>query len=113
LETVAKYDNPPIKGITGTRAEVTRGNNLLSSGFCKKDKVFGCLSNLIEDANFKFIVLSYSNHGILSEEEIVSIFEKFGNKSTLEVQRIPYRQYKRITGTPTKELHELIFSIEK
>jgi len=108
LETLAKYDNPKIKGITGIR-EDSEG----SSDYCKKSKVGSSFHNLIENADFKFIVVSYSTDGIMAEDEIAATLEKFGNKSSLSVKKIPYRRYKHTPGTVEHKLNELIFSIKK
>jgi len=108
LETLAKYDNPRIKGVTGIR-EGSEG----SSNYCKKSKVGSSFHDLIESADFKFIVVSYSTEGIMSEDEIASTLEKFGNKTSLTVKKIPYRRYKHTSGTVEHKLNELIFSIKK
>jgi adenine-specific DNA-methyltransferase len=113
LETVAKYDNPPIKGVTGTRIENNIRGHGLSSNYCKKGKVFAVLNDLIKNANFEHIVLSYSTDGILSEDEIISILERHCNKTSLQIQRIPYRKYKRKISETETPLTELIFSIKK
>ncbi len=108
LETLAKYDNPEVKGITGVRRD-SEG----TSNYCKKSKVRDSFHDLIENADFKFIVVSYSTEGIMSEDEITSTLEKFGCKSTLTVKRIPYRRYKHTQGNIEHKLNELIFSIKK
>lgn len=108
LETIARYDNPSISGVTGTRKE-----EHYFSDYCKKTKVLETLRFLVADADFKFIVLSYSNEGIMAEEEIVNLLSEAGNKKSLQIQRIPYRRYKRTIEPETSDLNELIFSIEK
>jgi len=108
LETIAKYDNPQIKGVTGIRLDKSA-----SSDYCKKNKVNIEFEELIQKANFKLIVLSYSNEGIMKEDEIIAILEKYGNKKTLSVDKIPYRRYKRTVDNVAHNLNELIFTIEK
>jgi adenine-specific DNA-methyltransferase len=108
LETVARYDNPEIKGVTGIRNDPEA-----SSDYCKKNKVSTAFENLIEESKFKYIVVSYSNEGLMSEEEISEILKKHGNPKKLSVKRIPYRRYKRTSDVIKNKLNELLFTIEK
>lgn len=79
LETIALYDNPKIKGKTGIRVEDTKKSN-----YCIKKKALLELEDLIKNANFKYILLSYNNEGILSIEEIESMFKKYGTYKRYE-----------------------------
>lgn len=108
LETVARYDSPEIKGLTGIRNSLDA-----SSDYCKKNKVSNAFEHLIENSNFKYIVVSYSNEGLMSEEEISEILKKYGNTKTLKIKKIPYRRYKRTSDAIENTLHELLFTIEK
>lgn len=71
LNTIALYDDFTPKGKTGLR-EYEKSN------WCKKDKVYKELENLIKNADFKFIFLSYNDEGLLSLNQIKEIFEKYG-----------------------------------
>jgi adenine-specific DNA-methyltransferase len=73
LETIAKYDNPKLKGKTGLR-----GNENQKSNFCSKTGAFKALSNVVKNANVKYIFLSYNNEGILSLDEIKKILSTRG-----------------------------------
>ncbi len=108
LETVARYDNPEIKGVTGIRNDPEA-----SSDYCKKNKVSLAFEQLIEKSKFKYIVVSYSNEGLMSEEEISEILKKHGNPKTLMIKKIPYRRYKRTSDVIENTLNELLFTIEK
>lgn len=74
LNTIALYDDFIPKGKTGLR-EYER------SAWCKKAKVADALENLIKNANFEWIFLSYNDEGLLSLEQIQEIFEKYGKYS--------------------------------
>jgi adenine-specific DNA-methyltransferase len=108
LETVARYDNPEIKGVTGIRNDPDA-----SSDYCKKSKVSTAFERLIEESKFKYIVVSYSNEGLMSEDEIIEILKKHGNPKKLVIKRIPYRRYKRTSDVIQNTLNELLFTIEK
>lgn len=76
LETIAKYDNPNLKGKTGLRDE-----EQLKSKFCSRRTVEKVFEDLIANANFKYIFLSYNNEGLMSLETIKKIMSKYGNYS--------------------------------
>lgn len=84
LNTIALYDNFEPRGITGQR------NDNYSSNYSKKS-VGKSLDNLIENSDFKYIFMSYNNEGILTFEDIKSIFEKYGK---YEMETTEYRTYK-------------------
>lgn len=71
LNTIALYDDFIPKGKTGLR-------EYEKSPWCKKAKVANALENLIKNANFEWIFLSYNDEGLLSLEQIRAIFETYG-----------------------------------
>ncbi len=73
LETIAKYDNPNIYGKTGLREYSAQ-----KSVFCNKNKVPQAFNDLIKNANFKYIFLSYNNEGLMSFDAIEKIMKKYG-----------------------------------
>ena len=73
LETVAKNDNPEIKGKTGLRVDNVK------SKWCSKRTVKEVFEDLIKNAKFKYIFLSYNNEGLMSFDEIEQILGKYGN----------------------------------
>ena len=79
LETIALYDSPKIKGKTGIRDE---GNK--KSMFCTKKNATQALEDLISNANFKYIMLSYNDEGIIPIEEIERIMSKYGRYQRYE-----------------------------
>ena len=108
LETIAKYDYPDIYGKTGLRPYTDK-----KSLFCNKAKVYNTLEELIKNAKFKYILISYSTDGLLSIDEIEDILKKYGIPETYRLYKIPYRKYKSKLEQETNELSELIFFIEK
>ena len=73
LETIALYDNPEIKGKTGVRSETVK-----RSKYCQKKEATKAFEDLIKNAKFKYILLSYNDEGIISIEEIKNIMSKYG-----------------------------------
>lgn len=107
LETIALYDNPEIKGITGSR-----DTSNLTSDFSKIGNVHVAFEKIIARANFKHIILSYSSDGIMSKEYIESVLKRHGKPETLVFKRIEYKRYLN-SKAKDKEHYEYLFYIEK
>lgn len=73
LETIALYDNPEIRGKTGVRCEAGK-----RSKYCLKREASQAFEELIREARFRYILLSYNDEGIIPWEEIKRIMEKYG-----------------------------------
>jgi len=108
LETAAKYDYPEVKGITAQRKY---NNN--KSEFCLKTKVVGAFENLIQNAQFEHILLSYSTDGLMSVQDIEKIMKKYGIEESFKIYWIPYRRYKSRSQKEKEELKEMIVYIRK
>ncbi len=78
LETIARYDNPVIHGKTGLREYAEQ-----KSVFCIKNKVEETFAELIKNAKFKYIFLSYNNEGLMSCDTIERIMNKYGKYKLL------------------------------
>ena len=108
LETIALYDYPEIKGVTGMRPY-----NKLKSPFCVKSKVAQAFESLISNADFDNIVLSYSTDGLMSSEQIESIMRKHCISDSFKRYDIPYRKYKSKKDNNEHILYENIYFIKK
>ncbi|MBO5032755.1 MAG: DNA adenine methylase [Lachnospiraceae bacterium] len=108
LETAAKYDYPEVRGITAQRPYE---NN--KSDFCMKSKVAAAFDELIANARFKHIILSYSTDGLMTVEQIEMIMKKYGKPETFQIYWIPYRRYKSREQGKKEELKEMLVYVEK
>lgn len=108
LETIAKYDYPEIKGVTGMRDYKAQ-----KSDFCVKNKVHKAFETMIRNANVKYIVISYNNEGLISTEELTSICKRYAVDGTFHLKEIPYRRYKSKIPNEEKGLCEQIYYFEK
>ena len=108
LETIAKYDSPLLKGITGIR----QSNDDTKSKYCQKSSAADSLSELISKSKFKYIILSYSNEGIIPENTIDQILTS-ASKGLFIKNIIPYRRYKRTKDNIEVNLDELMYIIKK
>lgn len=86
LETIALYDNPKIKGKTGVREETNK-----RSKYCMKKEVEIAFEELIKNANFKYIFLSYNDEGIIPLKRIKEIMSKYGEYKVYEQMHKRYK----------------------
>jgi len=49
-----------------------------SSLYCKKREVGKVFDDLMRDAKFKYIFLSYNNEGLMTKEEVQATMKKYG-----------------------------------
>ena len=70
------------------------------------------LENLISNANFKYILLSYNSEGIISEKTLEKLLKKY-SKNLFKKYRFDYRRYKKDKKTNKNKLFELIHIIDK
>lgn len=108
LETAAKYDYPIIKGVTAQRPYENK-----KSDFCQKNKALIAFENLIKNAKFEHIILSYSTEGIMALEDIEAVMKRYGIPESFEIVWIPYRRYKSREQNEKVELKEMIVYVKK
>lgn len=94
LETIALYDNPQIKGITGMREYKNK-----KSEFCNKDTALEALEKIARIAKYKYLILSYNSEGTMPEKEILSVLKRYG-KVTL--RNIDYLRFKSNSNGDSK-----------
>lgn len=106
LNAIAKYDfSIEPRGISGLM-------NYNKSDFCSKSKVKDTFNDLISNANFKHIFVSYSNEGILKSDEIINILSNYGEVIRYEKE---YKTYKADSNRKNKSssLLEYLFYLKK
>lgn len=116
LETIARNDNPEIHGVGAHR---DNGNQI--SSWCKKGLVHEEFEKLIANANFKHIIFSYSDAGIMSKEYIEKVLKRYAKDGTYEFKEISFAKYKSTRAvareikenTVNKAHYEWLFYIEK
>ncbi len=86
LETIAKYDNPEIKGVTGMR-----GYENKKSSFCNAKSAIRDLEEIVKKAKFNHLVLSYNSEGIMKQEDILNTFSRYG---TVKLEQFEYMRFK-------------------
>jgi len=84
LNTIAKYDYFIPKGKTGMR-------EYQKSNYCSSAKVSVEFENLIKNARFKYIFLSYNNEGLMSVANVKNTMQKYGKYDLAETD---YQRFK-------------------
>lgn len=74
LNTIANYDTFVPNGKTGLP-------KYYKSDYCRKNKVVEVFTELIEEAQFQYIFLSYNNEGLMSQTEVKKVMQRFGKYS--------------------------------
>ena len=116
LETIAKNDKPDTHGVGAHR-----DNGSQISNWCKKGLVHAEFEKLIKDADFKHIIMSYSDAGIMDKEYIESVLKRYAKPGTFSCKEINFIKYKSTravnreiaNNTRTQKHFEWLFYIEK
>lgn len=106
LNTIAEYQPFEPKGKTGLR-------EYNKSSYCSKLTVLKSFEDLIQNADFKYIFLSYNNEGLMSIDDIKRIMSKYGD---YQVSQTEYSRFKadkeenrrHLAKCTTEYLHTLI-----
>ncbi|MDR1736667.1 MAG: DNA adenine methylase [Oscillospiraceae bacterium] len=108
LETISRYDNPEIRGVTGMRPY-----HDIKSSFCVKSEVMGVFEDLIAKAKFTNILISYSTDGLMTPSQIETVLKRYGDGRSYKKYDIPYRKYKSKLSDKASDLREYLFYIRK
>ena len=108
LETISKYDMPSIKGKTGRRV-----NKKEKSPYSSRNRVALAYEDLISNANFNNIVISYSTQSLLPIDDLIKILEKY-TKDNIVIKYYPFREYKNIRASKKGDnLKEVLIYMKK
>lgn len=108
LETIAMYDYPRIKGVTGMRNYAQQ-----KSLFSQKKYVRFAFRTLLEQINARYIVISYNNEGLITTEELSNLMREIGIPETFRLYEFDYRRYKSKIPNNENGLKEQIYFVEK
>ena len=102
LETIARYDAPEIRGVTGMR-------NYAKSAFCSKSSVKEAFIDLFANLDAKYAVVSYNTDALFDTQEMMSLFSAFGS---VKLYEYPYRRYKSKIPNNIDGLKEQLYFID-
>lgn len=108
LETIAKYDNPKIKGITGMRDYTEQ-----KSEFCNKETGLKALDKIAEQTKYKHLILSYNSEGIMPTKDILSTLKKYGNVKLKEINYLRFKSNNNGDSKHKKHINEQLFVLSR
>lgn len=111
LETLVKYDYPPIKGVGGKR---NRGDK--NSLYAQKTKAKTIFEDLFRQIQFKHVLVSYSNQGVVALDELCELASRFAVNGIVKINEYDYREYQNHRSSNKrngKALNEIIIYFEK
>ena len=86
LETIAKYDEPKLCGVTGMRDYSSQ-----KSRSCNPTTALEDLNKIAKEAKYNFLVLSYNSEGIMPSEKILDTLKQYG---TVKLEQFEYARFK-------------------
>lgn len=108
LETITKYDNPEIRGKTGRRVKRPE-----KSHYTVLKKVPTAYEDLIRNARFKDIIISYSTQSLMPVDTLIKMLNKYSSEEVF-VKYYPYREYKNIRSSQKGgNLREILIHMKK
>ncbi|MDK4545215.1 DNA adenine methylase [Kingella kingae] len=87
LETIAQYDNPEIKGVSGMRDYSQQ-----KSRFCNVQTALDDLEYFAKNGKYRYLLLSYNSEGIMSQDAILEVLKPHG--AMVEMVGFDYLRFK-------------------
>ncbi len=108
LETIARYDYPKIKGVTGMREY-----SQMKSKFCSKKTVEEAFETLIRDTSCNNILISYNNEGLITTTRLSEICKDYAINDSFKLYEFDYRRYKNKIPNETEGLKEQLYFLRR
>jgi adenine-specific DNA-methyltransferase len=108
METIAKYDNPVIRGVSGMRNYENQ-----KSLFCNVENGLQELNKIAKNGNYKTLILSYNTEGIMPKTRIMTVLEQFGK---VELEEFDYLRFKSNNNGDSKHkkfIQEQLYILQK
>jgi len=108
LETIALYDSPCVKGVTGMRDYRKQ-----KSQFCRRETAKNALRDIAQNGKYKHLILSYNNEGIMKDSDIKEALSVVGNvgKEFIEYRR--FKSHNRGVNNHKRFVNELLYYVNK
>ena len=108
LETITKYDYPEIKGVSGLRNYDNQ-----KSLFCNAKTALQELCKIVENGNYKTLILSYNAEGIMTEQSIVSLLSNFGKVEVVEFNHLRFKSNNNGDSKYKKYIQEQLYILQR
>lgn len=105
LETISRYDNPPLKGVTGMRPYSEQ-----KSDFCSATKVETAFESLLSKCKCEYAIISYNNEGLMPTHRLEEVCKDYAQPGSYHLYEYPFYRYKsRIPNEKTGLKEQLYF----
>ncbi|MDO4981176.1 MAG: DNA adenine methylase [Prevotellaceae bacterium] len=108
LETIAKYDNPILRGVTGMRDYSEQ-----KSRFCRANTAIEDLETIARDGHYKYLLLSYNSEGIMPQDKIIEILGKYGNVCFEQFEYMRFKSNNNGMAKTKKTVFEQLYILKK
>jgi len=108
METIAKYDNPEIKGVSGMRNYENQ-----KSLFCNSEYGLQELHKIAKNGKYKTLILSYNTEGIMPKQKIISVLEQFGTVELVEFDYLRFKSNSNGESKHKKYIQEQLYILRK
>lgn len=108
VETIAKYDSPAIRGVTGMREYENK-----KSTFCNSKTALQGLDYIAANATFKYLVLSYNSEGIMKQDDIISTLSKYGDVKLEQFEYLRFKSNNNGLAKIKKHIFEQLYILKK
>ena len=108
VETIAAYDSPEIRGVTGMR-----GYENKKSTFCNSKTALRDLDFVAKTAKYKYLVLSYNTEGIMPQSEIMTTLSKYGEVVLEEFQYVRFKSNNNGLAKTKKHVNEQLYILKR
>jgi adenine-specific DNA-methyltransferase len=108
VETIAKYDNPQIHGVTGMRDYENK-----KSSFCNAKKALADLEVIASEAKFKYLVMSYNSEGIMPQNEILAMLSKYGEVKVEQFEYARFKSNNKGASKTKRTVYEQLYILKK
>lgn len=105
IETIARGDEPLAVGVSGLREWRDQYSN-----FCSKIKIRNSFRDIFNGMDCPQFLISYSEDGLLSKEELTELFSEFGK---VTFSTISHARFKSNLGGKGGKLEEFLFHVKK
>ena len=105
IETIARGDEPDAIGVSGLRPWRDQ-----YSDFCSKVRIRGAFSKIIQGMNCPIFLISYSEDGLLSREQILTMLGQFGEADIMEYT-VP--RFRSNTSSLGRTMSEYLFILRR
>lgn len=108
IETIAKYDTPSIKGVTGMR-DYTEQKSL----FCNPSTALEELNKIAQQGKYKTLVLSYNSEGIMPQEAIIQTLSQYGKVTLTQFDYQRFKSNNNGESQTKKHIQEQLYILKR